>query len=130
MNQELEFLEPLLTCADGSSQWVDTSDPNVKAAVLRTSKGILVLPMWLGSSAQFVPGQAAVAKLSMVVPQVPPCYQVWEVTPGEVRSIKPVTPPKSNRKSKRDCDFALYRERNLVEQFFNIIKHFRAIATR
>ena len=27
-------------------------------------------------------------------------------------------------------DFALYRERNLVERFFNLIKHFRAIATR
>ena len=26
--------------------------------------------------------------------------------------------------------FALYCERNLVERFFNIIKHFRAIATR
>jgi transposase len=31
---------------------------------------------------------------------------------------------------KRDCDFALYRERNLVERFFNKIKHYRAIATR
>ena len=30
----------------------------------------------------------------------------------------------------RECDFALYCERNLVERFFNIIKHFRAIATR
>src|ERR1019366_5698053 len=48
----------------------------------------------------------------------------------KVRAIKPVIPPKSNRKIKRDCDFALYRERNLVERFFNIIKHFRAIATR
>jgi transposase len=48
----------------------------------------------------------------------------------EVRAIKPVIPPKSNRKGKRDCDFALYCERNLVERFFNIIKHFRAIATR
>ena len=47
-----------------------------------------------------------------------------------VRHIRPVIPPKSNRKVKRDCDFALYRERNLVERFFNIIKHFRAIATR
>jgi len=47
-----------------------------------------------------------------------------------VRAIRPVIPPKSNRKSQRDCDFALYRERNLVERFFNIIKHFRAIATR
>src|SRR5439155_1889450 len=89
LNQELEFLEPLLTCADGSSQWIDTSDPNVKAAVLRTSKGILVLPMWLGNSAQFVPGQAAVAKLTLTVPLVPPCFQAWEVTPGEVRGLKP-----------------------------------------
>jgi hypothetical protein len=27
-------------------------------------------------------------------------------------------PPKSNRRVKRDCDFALYAERNLVERFF------------
>ena len=46
------------------------------------------------------------------------------------RAIKVVIPPKSNRKAKRDCDFALYCERNLVERFFCIIKHFRAIATR
>jgi transposase len=46
------------------------------------------------------------------------------------RRIEPVIPPKSNRKIKRDCDFALYCERNLVERFFCIIKHFRGIATR
>jgi transposase len=46
------------------------------------------------------------------------------------RAIKVVIPPKSNRKVKRDCDFALYCERNIVERFFNMIKHFRAIATR
>ena len=46
------------------------------------------------------------------------------------RAIKVVIPPKSNRKVKRDCDFALYAERNLVERFFNVIKHFRGIATR
>jgi transposase len=48
----------------------------------------------------------------------------------ERRAITPVIPPRANRKTKRDCDFALYRERNLVERFFNKIKHFRAIATR
>ena len=37
----------------------------------------------------------------------------------EVRAIKPVIPPKSNRKVARDCDFALYAERNLIERFFN-----------
>jgi transposase len=46
------------------------------------------------------------------------------------RKITPVIPPKANRKIPRHCDFALYCERNLVERFFNKLKHFRAIATR
>jgi transposase len=46
------------------------------------------------------------------------------------RAITPVIPPRENRKEKRDCDFALYRERNLAERFWNKIKHYRAIATR
>jgi transposase InsO family protein len=41
-----------------------------------------------------------------------------------------VIPPKANRKFPRDCDFALYCERNRVGRFFNKLKHFRAIATR
>jgi transposase len=46
------------------------------------------------------------------------------------RRITPVIPPKANRKAPRACDFALYCERNLIERFFNKLKHFRAIATR
>jgi transposase len=38
------------------------------------------------------------------------------------RAITPVIPPKENRKKRRDCDFALYRERNLPERFRNKIK--------
>jgi transposase len=46
------------------------------------------------------------------------------------RDITAVIPPKVNRKTPRPCDYALYCERNLVERFFNKLKHFRAIATR
>ena len=46
------------------------------------------------------------------------------------RDIAPVIPPKANRKAPRACDFALYCKRNLIERFFNKLKHFRAIATR
>jgi putative transposase len=46
------------------------------------------------------------------------------------RGITPVIPPKANRLIKRETDFALYRERNLVERFFCKLKGFRAIATR
>jgi transposase len=48
----------------------------------------------------------------------------------EERLITPVIPPKANRVVKRETDFALYRERNLVERFFCKLKGFRAIATR
>jgi transposase len=46
------------------------------------------------------------------------------------KGITPVIPPKSNRKNPRPCDFALYKERNLIERFFNKLKQFRAIASR
>lgn len=46
------------------------------------------------------------------------------------RGITPVIPSKANRKAPHACDFALYCERNLVERFFNKLKHFRGIATR
>ena len=46
------------------------------------------------------------------------------------RDIDSVIPPKANRKAPPPCDFVLYCERNLIERFFNKLKHFRAIATR
>ena len=48
----------------------------------------------------------------------------------ESRGIEPVIPSKVNRLAPRDTDFALYRERNLVERFFGKIKQYRGIATR
>jgi len=41
-----------------------------------------------------------------------------------------VIPSRANRKSPRDYDRHLYRERHLIENFFAKIKQFRAIATR
>jgi len=39
-------------------------------------------------------------------------------------------PPKSNRKAPLPFSRELYRQRNLVERFFNKLKHFRRTATR
>src|SRR5436309_7144879 len=59
LNMELQMLEPLLANAD-PPEWIDTSEPDVKAAVFRVyERGILVLPMWVGGHAQLVPGQSA-----------------------------------------------------------------------
>ena len=53
----------------------------------------------------------------------------WSIRSQE-RGITPVIPPKANRREPRETDFALYRERNLIERFFCKIKQYRAIATR
>ena len=42
----------------------------------------------------------------------------------------PQIPTQRDRKIQRSVDPELYRQRNLVERFFNKIKHFRRIATR
>ena len=39
-------------------------------------------------------------------------------------------PPKANTVEPWPVDFCLYKERHLVECFFNKIKHFRRVATR
>ena len=41
-----------------------------------------------------------------------------------------VIPPRSNRTEQRDYDEYRYKERHLVECFFNKVKWFRRIATR
>ncbi len=41
-----------------------------------------------------------------------------------------VIPPTSNRKTQREYDRELYKQRNLIERAFNKLKHWRRIATR
>lgn len=47
-----------------------------------------------------------------------------------IHGIKPVIPPKSNRKDPPSCDFKAYKDRNRIERMFNRLKQFRRIATR
>ena len=39
-------------------------------------------------------------------------------------------PTQRDRKVQRSVDPAIYRQRNLIERFFNKLKHFRKVATR
>ena len=41
-----------------------------------------------------------------------------------------VIPPKRNRTFKRSYEAELYKERNVIEGFFNKLKYFRRVATR
>jgi transposase len=46
------------------------------------------------------------------------------------QGVQAVIPPKKNRKIQRAYDRHLYRERHLIECFFEKIKHFRRIFSR
>ena len=48
----------------------------------------------------------------------------------ESRGGRAHIPTSRDRKVQRSVDHALYRQRNLIERFFNKLKHFRRIATR
>lgn len=48
----------------------------------------------------------------------------------EKQCCNPVIPSRSNRKNPRSYDTYLYKERHLIECFFNKIKHFRRVFSR
>jgi transposase len=48
----------------------------------------------------------------------------------EAAGVTAVIPPRRNRQQPRPYDRELYKERNLVERFFQKLKQFRRIATR
>lgn len=48
----------------------------------------------------------------------------------DARGATAVIPPKANRARQIACDFAMYRWRHLIENFFCDLKQFRRIATR
>ena len=48
----------------------------------------------------------------------------------ENKGTKAMIPSRKNSKKSREYDQDKYKERNLIERFFNKIKHFRRIATR
>jgi hypothetical protein len=65
-----------------------TDREDVQATLLRSDRGLVVIPIWYGKGAQFVPGQLAANDLSIVVPGIPDAAQAWQVTPAEVRMLK------------------------------------------
>jgi transposase len=52
------------------------------------------------------------------------------VNAAAAKGMNVVIPPRSNRKNPRETDFHLYKERHLVECFFQKLKQYRRAATR
>ena len=91
----------------------------------------MALSLTPGQAADITQAEALLAELETGAVLADKGYDsIALVASLETRGIEVVIPPKANRKEPRKTDFALYRERNLVERFFGKLKQYRAIATR
>jgi hypothetical protein len=90
LNSELEMLAPVLMAPGRDrTQWLGTNDKNVKAALIHTGRGSVLIPIWLGSGGQFVPEQGALPALTVTVPLVEDGADPWRLTPAGVECLRP-----------------------------------------
>ena len=87
LNLELELLEPWAAAGSFVAP-AEASVHEVAGTVLRTEHSRLLLPLWSGPGAQFVPSQSAANALSLVAPGVPEASDVYELTPHGVQSLR------------------------------------------
>lgn len=88
LNLELEWIEPWIAAGNVLAA-VPGSDPDVNGGVLQNDRGRLLLPLWTGRGAQYVPGQSAGNGVSLVVPGASESVNAWEVSPGGLRTVRP-----------------------------------------
>ncbi|HEY4310113.1 MAG TPA: hypothetical protein VGN12_11735 [Pirellulales bacterium] len=88
LNYELELIEPWIAGGTLTTS-VTSTDNEIQAAVLQASGAYMVLPVWTGRGAQYVPGHTtATAEISFVVPGVPETMSAFEVWPGGMRKLR------------------------------------------
>jgi len=86
LNLELSLIEPW--AASGSlTAAVRCAEPDATATMLRRDRSRLVIPMWIGAGAQFVPAQPAANSLSLVVRDVPESYKAYLLGPSTLQPI-------------------------------------------
>ncbi|AMV23276.1 hypothetical protein VT84_02630 [Gemmata sp. SH-PL17] len=89
LNAELEMLAPVLLARSSKNVlWLDTDHKDVKAALIRGTRGSLLLPLWLGKGSQYVPGQGAVNSIKVTVPLVPDGADPWRISPANVECLR------------------------------------------
>ena len=88
LNAEIDMLSPVLLSANASkTQWLNTNNKDVKAALIRGERGAVLLPIWFGPGMQFVPDQGAIAELKIVVPPIYDGADPWRITPAGVECL-------------------------------------------
>ncbi|MDZ4779247.1 MAG: hypothetical protein SGJ19_03235 [Planctomycetia bacterium] len=87
LNLELEIIEPFVAAGQLSAISV-SGNRELTAAVLQTENARLLIPIWCGAGAQFVPGQSAGNEISFTVPGVPASHEPYELTPAGLNAIR------------------------------------------
>lgn len=87
LNLELELIEPFVA-AGQLSALTSTGNRELTAAVLQTENARLLLPIWCGPGAQFVPGQSSGNEISFIVPGVPAAHEPYELTPAGMQGAR------------------------------------------
>lgn len=86
LNLELELIE-VWASAGNFVTTIPGSEPDVSAALFQIDRGHLLLPMWSGKGAQYVPGQSSGVNVSFIVPGIPEAVDVFEIAPGGMRPL-------------------------------------------
>jgi hypothetical protein len=63
------------------------SQDEFEAALIKTDFGLLLLPVWYGRQAQFVPGQMTAENVTIVVEGVEETAAVWEVSTTHIHNL-------------------------------------------
>jgi len=85
-NRELAFVEPFLSGGQFAGM-VESNRPEVTAALFRTDRARLLIPLWIGPGSQLVPGQSAAQEVAFVVPGVPDAYSAYLLLPGNMAPL-------------------------------------------
>ncbi|NLE38656.1 MAG: hypothetical protein GX621_11580, partial [Pirellulaceae bacterium] len=84
VNLELELARPWVSSGSllGTAR---CSQPDVLGAVFEYHRTRLLVPLWIGPGAQYVPGQSAAHELKFTASGVPESNRAYEIVPGELR---------------------------------------------
>lgn len=86
LNLELELIDVWASAGNFVAN-VPGSEPDLSAALFQIDRGHLLLPMWSGKGAQYVPGQSTGVNVSFIVPGIPEAVDVYEIAPGGLRPL-------------------------------------------
>lgn len=79
--------QALLNDRESQASRRDALPSELEATIIRGDHGVLLLPIWYGRGAQYVPGQMVANDATIVVPGVDESASAWEITTTGIRSL-------------------------------------------